>query len=82
LELTPRQHVLIATPEKALCDKIITTSGLLLRSIKQTKDLLIDDLRIEKEMLRTLNIKKIESWAPKAPKKSSLLILIKTLKSL
>lgn len=82
LELTPKQHVLIAIPEKALCDKIITTSGLLLRSVKQTKDLLIDDLRIEKEMLRTLNIKKIESWAPKAPKKSSLLILIKTLKSL
>ncbi len=82
LELTPRQHVLIATPEKALCDKIITTSGLVLRSVKQTKELLTDDLRIEKETLRTLNIKKIESWAPKAPKKSSLRILIKTLKSL
>ncbi len=82
LALTPTQHVLIATPEKALCDKIITTSGLLLRSAKQTKEFLIDDLRIEKEMLRNLNIKKIESWSQKAPKKSSLIILIKTLKNL
>jgi len=82
LELTTRQHVLIATPEKALCDKIVTTSGLLLRSIKQTRDLLLDDLRIDKEMLRDLNIGKIEAWITEAPKKSSLRVLIKTLKSL
>lgn len=82
LELTTRQHVLIATPEKALCDKIVTTSGLLLRSITQTRDLLLDDLRIDKEMLRDLNIGIMEDWITKAPKKSSLRVLIKTLKSL
>ena len=82
LELTPKQHVLIATPEKALSDKIITTSGLLLRSTKQTKEILMDDLRIEREALRDLNTKKMETWVKSAPKKSSLAILIKTLKSL
>jgi len=82
LELTPKQHVLIATPEKALSDKIITTSGLILRSTKQAKELLMDDLRIEREALRNLNFKKMETWVKSAPKKSSLTILIKTLKSL
>ena len=82
LELTPKQHVIIATPEKALFDKIITTSGLLLRSTKQAKELLMEDLRMDREVLRNLNIKKMETWIKEAPKKSSLNILIKTLKSL
>ena len=34
VELTKKQRVMMATPEKALCDKIITTPGILLRSIK------------------------------------------------
>ncbi|MEO8768460.1 MAG: hypothetical protein ABI402_00175 [Ferruginibacter sp.] len=81
-ELTKKQMVLIATPEKALCDKIITTSGLLLRSSKQVRELLIDDLRIEKEALRNLNNKEMSKWIIGAPKKASLSILIKTLKEL
>lgn len=32
VELTKKQTVLMATPEKALCDKIIATSGIILRS--------------------------------------------------
>jgi hypothetical protein len=79
LELTKKQRVLIATPEKALCDKIVTSSGILLRSSKQVMELLIDDLRIEKDRLRKLNTKKMSGWVKDAPKKSSLEILIKTL---
>ncbi|MES2329306.1 MAG: hypothetical protein V4539_06850 [Bacteroidota bacterium] len=82
VELTKKQTALVATPEKALCDKIITTSGLLLRSSKQAMELLIDDLRIEKDALRNLNIKEISKWVPDAPKKDSLEILIKTLKNI
>jgi predicted transcriptional regulator of viral defense system len=37
LALTPRQTILIASPEKALCDKIVTTSGINLRSTKQAR---------------------------------------------
>ncbi len=82
VELTKKQTVLIATPEKALCDKIITTSGLLLRSSKQVKELLMDDLRIEREMLQNLDHKEISKWITDAPKKNSLEILIKTLEEL
>ncbi len=82
VELTKKQVILIATPEKALCDKIISTSGLLLRSTKQVKELLIDDLRIERNSLRNLNNKEISKWISDAPKKTSLNMLLKTLKEL
>jgi len=82
VELVKNQNVLIATAEKALCDKIVTTSGLLLRSNKQVMELLIDDLRMEKDMLRNLNYDEIGKWIINAPKKASLTILVKTLKGL
>lgn len=82
VELTKRQIALVATPEKALCDKIVTTSGLLLRSSKQVMELLVDDLRIEKDMLRNLNIREISKWLIDAPKRNSFDILIKTLKNI
>lgn len=81
VELTKKQRVMMATPEKALCDKIITTSGILLRSMKQVMEFLIDDLRIDEQMLRNLNANEISTWIMDAPKKSSLQLLIKTLKS-
>lgn len=82
VELTKKQVALIATREKALCDKIIMTSGIFLRSTKGTKEFLLDDLRIEKEQLRSLDLTKIQSWLISAPKQSSLQMLIKTLKEL
>ena len=82
VELTKKQIALVATPEKALCDKVITTSGLLLRSSKQVMELLIDDLRMEEQMLKNLNSKEISKWMIDAPKKNSLKMLIKTLNDL
>ena len=82
VKLTKKQTVLMASPEKALCDKIICTSGILLRSVKQTAALLIEDFRIDKQMLRSLDIPAISSWQKEAPKEKSLMILVKTLKSL
>lgn len=82
VSLTPRQVALIASPEKALCDKIVMTSGIFLRSSRQVREFLIDDLRIEEEALRKLNIKDISSWIRDAPKKSSLDMLVKTLRTL
>jgi hypothetical protein len=80
--LTKRQTVLMASGEKALCDKIITTSGILLRSVKQTLALLMEDFRIDKEQLRSLDATAIDNWLEDAPKENSLRTLVKTLKSL
>lgn len=82
VELTKKQRVMMATPEKALCDKIITTPGILLRSIKQVMELLIDDLRIDEQMLHNLNTNEISTWIMDSPKKNSITLLIKALKEL
>ena len=79
---SPKQTMLIASPEKALCDKVVLTPKIYLRSIKQTRDFLMEDLRIDIEVLSTLDIKMMELWIEKAPKKNSLKMLIKTLKAL
>jgi len=80
--LTKRQTVLMASKEKALCDKIITTSGVLLRSVKQTLAFLVEDFRIDKEQLRSFDATAIDNWLKDAPKENSLKILVKTLKSI
>lgn len=79
LPLTEKQNVLIASPEKSLCDKIITTAGINLRSRNQTINFLVEDLRIEKYLLRELNIKKIQDWLPNCPKQKSIQMLIHTI---
>lgn len=82
VQLTKKQTVLMASPEKALCDKIVTTSGVLLRSVKQTAELLIEDFRMERHLLHNLDSFVISGWAKEAPKENSLTILVKTLKSI
>lgn len=82
VQLTPKQVVLIASPEKAICDKIITTSGIILRSAKQAQEYLMDDLRIDEELLSELDPEVISSWISDAPKKESLSMLVKTIRNL
>ncbi|HEY1039152.1 MAG TPA: hypothetical protein VGF30_07085 [Bacteroidia bacterium] len=82
IELKKKQTVLIASREKAVCDKIILTSGIILRSPRQTKDFLLEDLRMDKSMLQKLDTNIIYSWLSDAPKRNSLEMLIKTLKEL
>jgi len=80
--LTPKQAALVASPEKALCDKIITTSNINLRSKKQVLDFLLEDLRIEEGSLLNFDLSMMESWIEDAPKKNSLKLLVKTLQGL
>jgi len=80
--LTPKQRVFIATPEKAICDKITMTAGVQLRSPMQVLAFLIEDMRIDQDKLRTLNLEQIASWTSAALKKDSLKMLIKTLQNL
>jgi len=76
-----RQHrFLIASPEKALFDKIITTAGIEFRSKTSVLTYLENDLRIDIELLKTLDITGMESWIPTSPKKDSLSMLIKTIR--
>lgn len=79
---SPKQTILMASPEKALCDKIVLTPNINLRSVSQTQDFLFEDLRMDDDELSKLNTREIESWINQAPKKSSLKMLHKTLLAL
>ena len=79
IEHSPKQTMLIASREKALCDKVVLTPKINLRSNKQTKEFLMEDLRMDREALSSLDTKVMELWIKNAPKKSSLKMLIKTL---
>ena len=82
VELSPGQVAIIATPEKAVCDKIIATSGLILRSTAQKLNFLLDDLRIDRALLQKFNLKEVSLWIKDAPKNESLRILVKTLEKI
>jgi hypothetical protein len=82
VELASKQMILIAGKEKSLCDKIITTQRLKLRSVKQTREYLMEDLRISRENLRELNTGMMNDYLREAPKQESITILIKTLNDL
>ncbi len=82
IKLTERQHILMASPEKALCDKVVLTSGILLRSKKQVSDFLLENLRISEDRLKSLNIEEMKNWLAVSPKKSSLEMLINTISQL
>lgn len=82
IELATSQFAIIASPEKAICDKIITTAGVLLRSRSSVLEYLVDNLRIDREQLHSLNTGLMESWLEEAPKKNSLIQLIKALRKL
>ncbi|MCE7053940.1 MULTISPECIES: hypothetical protein [unclassified Algoriphagus] len=82
VDVTPKQAVMIASPEKAICDKIVMTSRLNLRSIKQAMGFLTEDIRIDEDIIRGLKVDVIETWISDAPKQNSLLMLIKTIRNL
>ncbi|HUH19229.1 hypothetical protein [Albibacterium sp.] len=82
LLLPSSQYAIIASPEKALCDKIITTSGLTLRSVRNAYDYLVDDMRIDESALKDLNTNMIKEWLHDAPKKDSLLMVVKMIEQL
>lgn len=82
LDLTNKQTVLIACKEKALCDKIICSAGVQLRSPKQALTYLQDDLRIVQSELQKLNLKEMRKWLPVCRKRVSIEFLIEALERL
>jgi hypothetical protein len=79
--LSEKESVLIASAEKALCDVIVTTSGVNLRSVTQTKEYLFDDLRLDEDAIYRFRLSEIRSWTRNSPKQKSLQMLIKTLEA-
>ena len=82
LAVTARQTILIASPEKALCDKIVMTSGVNLRSRKQALAFLLEDLRLDSEKLQGLDLEIIKSWLPSCPKRNSIQFVINAIEVL
>jgi hypothetical protein len=82
IALTDVQTVLIASPEKCICDKVITTVGVNLRSKKQAMTFLVQDLRMDKDRLRELNLREMVKWLPICPKRSSIKNLIEAIAEL
>lgn len=76
------QFALMATPEKALMDKMITTKGVLIRSEIAAQKFLFENLRMDEEQLKIFNTNEMTIWAELAPKKESLLNVIKLIEKL
>lgn len=67
----------IATPEKALCDKLYSLSPV--RSLKDIKNLLFKDLRIDADGFKNLNFREITEIAP-LYRSTNLNLLVKLLR--
>jgi len=63
---------LIATPTKALCDLIVSTSHIRLQSLKAMQSYLMEDLRIEKECINDLDLDIVYQSIPFSKKKNEL----------
>lgn len=82
LVISVNQYAVMASAEKAICDKIICTKNVRLRSKQDAYHFLINDLRIDADALKKLDTTLIEDWLPHAPKKNSIHFLIKAISSL
>jgi len=69
------QSFLIASPEKALCDHLVNTRGLQLRSRASMHSYLVDFLRIDEDALAILGASLIHECALAGPKKNTLRFL-------
>src|SRR5690349_5518656 len=81
-KLSDDQYAMIASAETALFDKILTTSGLFIRSKKSAREFLTDNMRMDEDMLRQLNTKEMSQWVKSSPKAESLSFIVDTIKEL
>lgn len=79
--LSNQQTVIMASPEKALCDLIVQTRGLNLRTIKQTMQFLEEDLRLDMDAIQKFNSVTLADCVTHCPKSNSLVVLSKTIQS-
>ncbi|HEY8781854.1 MAG TPA: hypothetical protein VIM16_09585 [Mucilaginibacter sp.] len=82
IELSGEQYAMIASPEKALFDKVITTAGVVLRSKKDAMSYLTEDLRMDEDNLMSFDTLAMSSWLSNSPKRESLGMIINVISSL
>lgn len=82
VQMAEMQNILIASPEKALCDKVINTTGLKMRSKTLAGDYLFENLRMDDYQLRHMDTEMMETWLEDSPKRESLTTIIKVIKTL
>lgn len=81
-KLRENQFALVACPEKALFDKIVTTSGVLFRSEQTASEFLLENMRMNEDLLKSFDLNMMHSWIVDAPKKESLSFTIKAIERL
>jgi hypothetical protein len=82
VQFESNQSVMLASPEKALFDKVITSKGIVFRSLSQAHQYLLENLRMDVEGLKKLNLEDMRHWLNDAPKKESLIYVLKLIESL
>ena len=82
VEVGENQNALIASPEKALFDKIINTAGLKLRSKIAAGEYLLENLRMDEDQLKQMDVQAMETWLTDSPKRESLIQVIKLINQL
>jgi hypothetical protein len=70
---------LIASPEKAVCDMIVTNRNFRIQSVKAMQKYLFEDLRVDFSGLTSINLQIIKDCIDKGKKQLELSILLKTL---
>jgi predicted transcriptional regulator of viral defense system len=81
-EIIENQYAfLIASPTKAICDMIVATPNLRLQSTKAMQNYLTEDLRIDVDVLKTLDKETVKQCVEVGRKKSELRFLLKFLEN-
>lgn len=82
LSIAEKQNIIIATPEKALFDKIAYSTGIILRSKTAVAEYLLDNLRMDEHHLKELDVQMMKTWLENSPKQASLTMVLKLLGTL
>ncbi|SNV48213.1 Uncharacterised protein [Chryseobacterium taklimakanense] len=82
VELRANQFALMATAAKAIMDKVVTTPGIILRSVDSAETFMLENMRMDENQLKELNTAEMQSWISGAPKEDSLKFLIKAIEKL
>jgi hypothetical protein len=77
-----KYNFFIASPEKAICDKIVFTPYLKITTEKQMQSFLLDDLRIDFSGIELFDFSIIENCIKADIKRKELMVLRKTISSL
>jgi hypothetical protein len=82
VENSDKTGFLMASPEKALCDRLVFTRNLNVQSQRAMRELLFDDLRIDEESIIRFDSKVIEACIVPRMKERMLLALLGLVNSL